>query len=264
VDRDTKGPHNSLAGTSQHSLVTSFEREHQKMKHLALAALVWLVQLDSAVSLRLRASTFSSRGEMGEIKLASATKGTARAKQPTRDLGMDAKVAGSYGSPSSSVRLGECQGDCSSDSDCAQGLVCVQRDSGSPLPPGCTGPSTDYGINFCAKPFSSGSSAPSSGSERAVKRKGNDGSPSSAFPLGMCEGDCDNDSECAGDLVCFTRRAYQAVPGCSGGVTDSTPTDYCVESTSLGTSGGVPSSDFILKLYWEKGASVVTFAKDNW
>jgi hypothetical protein len=47
--------------------------------------------------------------------LASATKGNARARQPTRDLGMDAKVAGSYGSPSSPVRLGECQGDCGGD-----------------------------------------------------------------------------------------------------------------------------------------------------
>jgi hypothetical protein len=106
----------------------------------------------------------------------------------------------------------------------------------------------------------SSSGSTSSGSGPALKRKGNNGSPSSAFPLGMCEGDCDNDSECAGDLVCFQRRANQAVPGCSGGTSDSSPTDYCVESTTLGTTGGVASADFILRLYWEKGAFTGLFA----
>jgi hypothetical protein len=46
-----------------------------------------------------------------------------------------------------------------------------------------------------------------------------------AFPLGECEGDCDNDDECEGSLVCMKRVGGEIVPGCSG--TDTSKTDYC-------------------------------------
>ena len=52
--------------------------------------------------------------------------------------------------------------------------------------------------------------------------------PVTKMPLGLCEGDCDNNSECKTGLVCFNRTARQAVPGCIGGETDNTPTDYCI------------------------------------
>ena len=34
--------------------------------------------------------------------------------------------------------------------------------------------------------------------------------------MGVCEGDCDNDSECAGDMICFQRPSNEVVPGCVG------------------------------------------------
>ena len=37
----------------------------------------------------------------------------------------------------------------------------------------------------------------------------------------LCEGDCDNDSQCKGNLKCFQRKPYDSVPGCSGGSSDS-------------------------------------------
>jgi hypothetical protein len=161
------------------------------MRPFALAALVWLLQVDFALTLGIRASSLSIRqGEGADTKEGRGANADARTAHLNRLL----------------------------------------------------------------------TSSSSSGSGPALKRKGNDGSPSNAFPLGMCEGDCDNDSECAGDLVCFQRRANQAVPGCSGGTSDSSPTDYCVESTTLGTTGGVASSDFILRLYWEKGTFTGLFA----
>ena len=41
----------------------------------------------------------------------------------------------------------------------------------------------------------------------------------------MCEGDCDDDSECEGNLICWQRDSTEVVPGCgTGGVSD---TDYC-------------------------------------
>ena len=34
---------------------------------------------------------------------------------------------------------------------------------------------------------------------------------------GLCEGDCDGDEQCKGDLKCFKRDGYEKVPGCDGG-----------------------------------------------
>ena len=47
--------------------------------------------------------------------------------------------------------------------------------------------------------------------------------------LGECEGDCDNDSDCGPGLYCFQRNVINTkVPGCEGGDSDATLTDYCV------------------------------------
>eukprot|EP00581_Thalassiosira_minuscula_P013152 CAMPEP_0183729502 /NCGR_PEP_ID=MMETSP0737-20130205/30475_1 /TAXON_ID=385413 /ORGANISM="Thalassiosira miniscula, Strain CCMP1093" /LENGTH=487 /DNA_ID=CAMNT_0025961705 /DNA_START=130 /DNA_END=1590 /DNA_ORIENTATION=- len=61
---------------------------------------------------------------------------------------------------------------------------------------------------------------------------GNDGSPSTAFPLSLCQGDCDNDDDCEGSAVCFKRDTNEAVPGCSG--VGSWGTDYCYAARSFG------------------------------
>lgn len=46
--------------------------------------------------------------------------------------------------------------------------------------------------------------------------------------LGMCEGNCDTDLDCAGDLFCFQRIGTSPVPGCAAdkGLPGS---DYCTE-----------------------------------
>ena len=47
--------------------------------------------------------------------------------------------------------------------------------------------------------------------------------------LGLCEGECDNDAQCKGDLKCFLRTGFTPVPGCSGtGIEDW---DYCYDAT---------------------------------
>ena len=50
-----------------------------------------------------------------------------------------------------------------------------------------------------------------------------------SYDLGRCQGDCDNDHHCAGDLVCYQRGMNQGadVPGCTGA--DNSRTDYCVD-----------------------------------
>eukprot|EP00538_Stauroneis_constricta_P006372 CAMPEP_0119571434 /NCGR_PEP_ID=MMETSP1352-20130426/44115_1 /TAXON_ID=265584 /ORGANISM="Stauroneis constricta, Strain CCMP1120" /LENGTH=713 /DNA_ID=CAMNT_0007621113 /DNA_START=60 /DNA_END=2201 /DNA_ORIENTATION=+ len=46
------------------------------------------------------------------------------------------------------------------------------------------------------------------------------------FPLQRCQGDCDEDADCADDLVCWQRGRLQPVPGCEGNL--SSRTDFCV------------------------------------
>ena len=61
---------------------------------------------------------------------------------------------------------------------------------------------------------------------------GNNGNPRDAYPLGECQGDCDKNEDCEGELICFHRDAsdyyYEPVPGCLGGTEDGSRTDYCV------------------------------------
>lgn len=58
-----------------------------------------------------------------------------------------------------------------------------------------------------------------------------DGFPSDAYPLRECQGDCDDDDDCEGALLCFQRRdnqrdgGHEPVPGCIG--SGSFATDYC-------------------------------------
>lgn len=52
------------------------------------------------------------------------------------------------------------------------------------------------------------------------------------FPLGICQGDCDEDSECDSGLICYQRSRGEAVPGCSGGEADQSETDFCIKVTT--------------------------------
>lgn len=50
-------------------------------------------------------------------------------------------------------------------------------------------------------------------------------------PLGLCQGECDTDDECAEGLVCFQREANQPIPGCPDfGPGFDSKGDFCVKS----------------------------------
>eukprot|EP00980_Cylindrotheca_fusiformis_P000757 scaffold175_cov153-Cylindrotheca_fusiformis.AAC.9 len=109
--------------------------------------------------------------------------------------------------------LGFCVGDCDSDHDCKPGLYCFQRDEYESVP-GCTGGNKDGSrVDYCIPP----SNAP-----RHPLRY------STHFPLERCEGDCDSDHDCESGLICYQRGAYESVPGCLGGSSDGSRTDYCI------------------------------------
>lgn len=63
---------------------------------------------------------------------------------------------------------------------------------------------------------------------------GQNGNPASSFPLAMCQGDCDDDSECGEGLVCLQRDRFDPVPGCAYNGLDFT-TDFCVAAEPMAT-----------------------------
>ncbi len=60
---------------------------------------------------------------------------------------------------------------------------------------------------------------------------GNDGEPAEVFPLSECQGDCDKDSDCVNNLVCYQRDRSDVVPGCVGDedTVENSNSDYCVD-----------------------------------
>ena len=50
--------------------------------------------------------------------------------------------------------------------------------------------------------------------------------PAEHYPLLRCQGDCDKNRQCKGDLICFQRDKGEDVPGCSNGAA-SKKYDYC-------------------------------------
>ena len=64
-------------------------------------------------------------------------------------------------------------------------------------------------------------------------------------PLGQCEGDCDDDSDCRGDMKCYQRENCGTgciPPGCTG--TPYSPNhDYCYVDGSAAQSPGVMMVD---------------------
>ena len=133
-----------------------------------------------------------------------------------------------------------CQGDCDGDEDCAYGLVCYQRSSGVTEVPGCTGTvdnsagSTDY----CTYPWMI---------DQLVLVDNDVDQPLSTL-LGVCQGDCDEDSDCELGLICDQRFDDETVNGCGGDGADGY--DYCIVPpdnwlVKVGNDG-VPSFKFPL------------------
>jgi hypothetical protein len=65
------------------------------------------------------------------------------------------------------------------------------------------------------------------------------------LPLSACSGDCDSDSDCDEGLYCFNRDGGEDVPGCIGGSTYASRTDYCTYMTPS-ESQPVAASNFDL------------------
>ena len=160
-------------------------------------------------------------------------------------------IMGNNGDPSNVFPLAVCQGDCDSDSDCEAGLVCFQR-SGTETVPGCTWASDSFdGLDFCIDPSNTIDQANLPSLEIVSGHSGS---------LGMCQGDCNSNSDCQSGLFCYQRNAYESVPGCNG--LDASGSDYCIDPHEMqsippqntdNTNGGSSGDVFRMKLYWQQG-----------
>ena len=138
--------------------------------------------------------------------------------------------------------LGQCQGDCDTDRDCIDpNMICFQRDGLEPVP-GCSGLG-EVSYDYCIiDPNFSGlrpqTTVDVSSSSAVVVNSGLDlqvvsvNAASSFSRLGLCQGDCNSDSDCIDDLICFQREASEPVPGCNGSGRRSY--DYCIINPILG------------------------------
>lgn len=72
-------------------------------------------------------------------------------QQQHRELKPLSVVVGVMATPSTPLQ--KCEGDCDSDNECAESLVCMQRNGNEPVP-GCTGlTQARYSIDFCYSPL---------------------------------------------------------------------------------------------------------------
>lgn len=134
------------------------------------------------------------------------------------------------GNPSSNTgagTIGMCEGDCDEDEHCAGHLKCFSRTYGETVP-GCLGNYESSDSDFCYDPRWDTSDPEDPELYIGV----NPSSGSGAGTVALCQGDCDEDAHCAGDLVCFQRSNNEAVPGCSG-TTPHPSTDICYDPSAV-------------------------------
>lgn len=126
-----------------------------------------------------------------------------------------------------------CEGHCSSDGDCQGDLVCFQKVDGNPSVPGCIGKDfsrTDWCTSGKPTPVASPVLQQQSPSVIAIPLNRKVRECNSRDPCGQCEGNCADDDDCEGSLICFQKGVAQpgvdAVPGCIG--QDLSRTDWCI------------------------------------
>jgi len=83
----------------------------------------------------------------------------------------------------------------------------------------------------------------------------------SGTDLGLCQGDCSDDSDCTSDLVCHRRSGTDPVPGCTG--EGRSGDSYCINPMNL--PPGPNMNTFRLKMYgWENYYSSSSGHRGYW
>jgi len=116
-----------------------------------------------------------------------------------------------------SLTLSPCTTLLQNDDQCAGHLKCFQRNGGDEVP-GCSGGKDSHSkTDYCYDPsFDVASATTLNVEDPELDMKGTEYCQPYR-QCGLCEGDCDSDDDCAGELVCHQRGSNESVPGCRGG-----------------------------------------------
>ena len=132
------------------------------------------------------------------------------------------------------IELGECEGHCSTDSQCKGNLICYERITIDV--PGCTNPyNAGFSgiVNVCIDPAELDLPTRESTEAPTKKEKKETTFVSWQFiELGECEGHCSTDSQCKGNLICYERITI-GVPGCSNPYNAGFNVDICIDPAEL-------------------------------
>lgn len=128
------------------------------------------------------------------------------------------KVAGVAGRVG---KIGLCNGDCDRDDQCRAGLKCYQSHSNGDTLSGCAG-KTVGSFDYCYDPKLV--------TTNSKKLENHGWQAHTMGQIGMCKGDCDRDSQCAGTMKCYqSNKSGNVVTGCDAAVKTSGATDYCYQ-----------------------------------
>lgn len=111
----------------------------------------------------------------------------------------------------------QCEGSCQNEEECSDGLTCFLRPDTSPVP-NCDGTGIS-GRNYCFNQTLAGYDVPTLVSTECNRTQ----------PCVECEGQCQSDSDCRGNLRCFIRPDLTPIPGCSQSFLGISGRNYCFE-----------------------------------
>ena len=119
------------------------------MKGVCLSALLWTAFVPFLVASTSSPNDILSKGpDESSSELRSIDE---VAPQSQRELQTPSLTdAGNDNDPVSAFPLGNCEGDCDTDADCEEGLICFQRNRYTPVP-GCSGQGI-YNRDYCIVP----------------------------------------------------------------------------------------------------------------
>ena len=121
-------------------------------------------------------------------------------------------------------------GKCTGDSECPGDMVCYERhesaiSNGNIKIPGCKHDMGTTNTDYCYTPLLKGN-RPVYDEERVGVLDAYSPRYSGMIGGARCEGHCEVDADCRGELICFLRTTNEAIPGCKGG---KSGWNYCID-----------------------------------
>ncbi|CAB9508319.1 expressed unknown protein [Seminavis robusta] len=146
-----------------------------------------------------------------------------------------------------SLTLDWCDTGCDGNNDCENWLVCYFREAGDAIPKCCSNGNfvrSTSDENYCVTAGCAAWTLDPTNPDPIANLQDDDYLNENWPEIEECEGDCDYNYQCKGDLVCYQRDKDDNTPNCCSGLSKKDSTDYCVPSSCLPpTPAPTPISD---------------------